>query len=100
MINTSTQNSTTTLITSAGTLLAANKARIAWGVQNVGTNPIAVYFGAGAAVGSVETKVIKGGTGNDDGLGGSWDQEGPVVYNGLITIDGTSPRVIVYEIAP
>lgn len=97
---TSTRNSTTTLVTTAGTLLVANPARIAWGVQNMGTNPLAVYFGSGAAIGTVETKVLKGGTGANDGLGGSLDYDGPIVYNGIITIDGTSPRAAVYEVAP
>lgn len=90
---------TPSIVTSAGTALAANTARIGWGIQNVGTNPLFVLMGAGAST-SVYHKVLKGGTGNDDGLGGSLDFNGPTVYSGIITVAGTSPRFVVYEIAP
>ena len=97
---TSSQNSNTpSILNAAGTALAANNARIAWGIQNVGTNPIFVRFGAGAST-TVFHKVLKGGTGNSDGLGSSIDYDGATIYNGIVTVDGTSPLFVVYEIAP
>lgn len=95
----STQNISVPTIASAATALAANGARIGWGIQNVGTNPLFVLMGSGATS-SVYHKVLKGGTGNSDGLGGSLDYTGPTVYSGIITIAGTAPLYVVYEIAP
>lgn len=95
-----TQNiNTPAILTSAGVALAYNNARIGWGIQNVGTNPLFVLMGTGAST-TVFHKVIKGGTGNDDGLGGSLDFDGPTVYDGVISVAGTGPRFVVYEIAP
>lgn len=95
-----TQNiNTPAILVAAGTALAANPARIGWGIQNVGTNPLYVLMGTGAST-TVYHRVIKGGTGNDDGLGGSLDYNTGAVYNGIITVAGTSPRFIVIEIAP
>lgn len=95
-----TQNiNTPSILTSAGTALAYNNARIGWGIQNLGTNPLFVLMGAGAST-TVFHKVLKGGTGPDDGLGGSLDYDGPTVYDGIITVAGSSPRFVVYEIAP
>lgn len=96
----STQNiNTPAIVTSAGTALSANTARIGWGIQNVGTNPLFVLFGSGAST-TVYHRVLKGGTGNDDGLGGSLDYFSGSIYNGIITVAGTSPRFVVIEIAP
>lgn len=97
---TTTQNiNTPAIVTSAGTALAANPARIGWAVQNVGTNPLFVLLGTGASS-SVFHFVIKGGTGDSDGLGGSLSFFGPTVYNGIVTVAGTSPKFVVTEIAP
>lgn len=97
---TSTQNiNTPAIVTSAGTALAANTARIGWGIQNTGTNPLFVLMGSGAST-TVFHRVLKGGSGNEDGLGGSLDFEGSTIYNGIITVAGTSPRFVVWEIAP
>lgn len=96
----STQNiNNPAIIATAGTALAANAARIAWGIQNVGSNPVFVLFGSGASS-TVFHRVLKGGTGDSDGLGASLDYEGPSVYNGIITFAGTTPKVVVYELAP
>lgn len=96
----STQNiNTPSIVSSAGTALAANTARIAWSIQNVGTNPLFVLMGPSASS-TVFHFVLKGGTGNSDGLGGSLTFNGPVVYNGIITVAGTSPLFTVSEIAP
>ncbi len=97
---TSSQNiNTPTILTSAGTALAANPARIAWGIQNTGTNPLFVLMGSGASA-TVFHRVLKGGTGAEDGLGGSLDYTNGSIYNGIITVGGTSPRFVVFEIAP
>lgn len=95
----STQNSNTPSIISTSTALAANNARVAWSIQNLGTNTLYVCLGAGATT-SVFHFALKAGTGNDDGSGGSVSMESGVVYNGIITIAGSSPRYAVLEIAP
>ena len=64
--------------------------------SNLGTNPLFVRFGSGAST-TVFNMVLKGGTGNDDGLGASYEQSNGVVYTGIITIAGTSPRYIATE---
>ena len=42
--------------------------------------------------------VLKGGTGNDDGNGASLFQDAGVIYTGIITIAGTTPRYVVTEL--
>lgn len=84
-------------IVSGATALAANPARGAWMIQNLGTNALFVRFGAGATS-SVFHVVLKAGTGNDDGSGGSLAQEAGVVWVGLVSIAGTSPRYVVTEL--
>lgn len=97
---TTTQNvNTPSIVASAGTILAANPARIGWSIQNVGSNPIFVLLGAGASS-TVYHYVLKGGTGDSDGLGGSLIFMGPTVYNGIVSFAGTSPKAVVTEIAP
>ncbi len=93
-----TQNSNTPTIASASTALAANPARLYWQIQNLGTNTLFVLMGTGASS-TVFHMVLKGGTGNDDGLGASYASQ-EVCYTGPITISGSSPRYTVTEIAP
>jgi hypothetical protein len=97
--NIPTQNVNTPSIQSSATALAANPARIGWTIQNLGTNKLFVLMGSGAST-TVFHVVLKAGSGNDDGTGGSVGQETGVIYNGIITIDGTSPRYTVVEFAP
>jgi hypothetical protein len=97
--NYNTQNANTPAIASAATALAANTARVGWQIQNLGTNPLFVLLGSGAST-TVFHQVLKAGTGNDDGLGGIMSQTSGAIYNGIITIAGTSPRYTVLEIAP
>lgn len=85
--------------TTGATVLSANTARIAFGIQNLGTNPLFVKFGTGATT-SVFHRVLKAGTGNDDGTGGSLDMEAGTIYNGAVSVAGTSPRCVIVEIAP
>jgi hypothetical protein len=84
-------------IASAATALAANKARGAWMIQNLGQNALFVRLGSGAST-SVFHVVLKASTANDDGTGGSFAQESGVVYQGVVTIAGTSPRYVVTEL--
>lgn len=87
----------TPAIQSAATALASNPARGAWMVQNLGTNPLYVLMGTGAST-TVFHVVLKGGTANDDGTGGSIAQESGTVYTGIVTVAGTSPRYVATEI--
>jgi hypothetical protein len=89
--------SNTPSIASAATALAANKARGAWMIQNLGQNALFVRLGTGAST-SVFHVVLKAGTANDDGTGGSFAQENGVVWVGEVSIAGTSPRYTVTEL--
>lgn len=89
--------SNTPSIASAATALAANKARGAWMIQNLGTNALFVLLGTGAST-SVFHLVLKAAAGNDDGSGGVFSQEDGVVWQGIVTIAGTSPRYCVTEL--
>jgi hypothetical protein len=95
----SSASTNTPSIQTAATALAANPQRISWQIQNVGTNPLFVLMGSGAST-SVFHMVLKGGTGANDGLGGSFSQNNGAVYNGIITVAGTTPNYVVFEQAP
>lgn len=84
-------------IQSSTTALVNNPLRGRWEIQNLGINPLFVLQGVGAST-TVFHHVLKGGTGNDDGLGGSVGHGEGVVYTGEITIAGTSPRYTVLEL--
>lgn len=88
--------SNTPAIASAATALAANSARGAWSIQNLGTNPLFVLLGSGASS-TVFHVVLKGSTVQDDGTGGVLSQESGVIYKGIVTIAGTTPRYTIYE---
>lgn len=89
--------SSTPQIASAATALAENKARAGFLIQNLGTNPLFVRFGSGAST-TVFNLILKGGTGNDDGLGGSYEKADGTMYTGIITVAGTSPRYVATEL--
>lgn len=91
-----TEKVNTPSIASATTAIASNANRKAWSIQNLGTNTLFVRLGTGATS-SVFHYVLKGGTGNDDGTGGSVSQTDGVVFIGEISIAGTSPRYTVAE---
>jgi len=91
------QAANTPAISASATALAANTARAGFMIQNLGTNPLFVRLGSGAST-TLFHAVLKGGSANDDGLGGSWSPSTPVVYTGIITIAGTSPRYTVLEL--
>lgn len=94
-----TTHANTPSIASATTALASNTKRIVWNIQNLGQNPLFVLLGSGAST-TVFHFVLKAATSNDDGTGGSVGQEEGVIYTGIITIAGTSPRYSVLEQAP
>ncbi len=96
LIEQASKANTPSIVTSAGTALAANDNRRYFSIQNVGTNPLFILLGSGAST-TVFHAVIKGGTGNDDGLGGSY-QSDVLCYQGIVTVAGTSPRFVVTEI--
>lgn len=87
----------TSPIATGTTALAANPARVAWGIQNVSTAVMYVSLG-GAASSTNFNKVLKGGSGASDGLGASWDSDA-VCYTGAITVAGTDLKYVVYELA-
>jgi hypothetical protein len=84
-------------ILSAATALASNTARGAWMIMNSGTNPLFVLLGSGAST-TVFHAILKACAGQDDGSGGSVSQTSGVVYTGIITVAGTSPRYVVMEL--
>lgn len=89
--------SNTPSIASDTTALAANSARGAWMIQNLGQNALFVRLGTGASS-SVFHVVLKASTANDDGTGGSFAQEAGVIWTGIVSIAGTSPRYTVTEL--
>ena len=84
------------ITTGAGTAIAANGERLGWSIQNLGQNPLFVNLG-GTASTTVFHFVLKGGTANDDGLGGVVGQTNGTVFTGIITVAGTNPRFAVLE---
>lgn len=94
-----TTNANVPTIASDTTALAANSGRLGFNIQNLGTNVLFVRFGTGASS-TVFNVVLKAATGNDDGTGGAVAMEAGVVYTGIITIAGSSPRYAVSEFAP
>ncbi len=97
--NISTQNSNTPSVQTGATALAANQARVGFSIQNQGTNPLFVCFGSGATT-SVYHVILKASTVAADGSGGIFTMLSGTVYNGVITVAGTSPSYTVLEMAP
>ena len=89
--------SNTPEIASAATALAANSARGGWMIQNLGTNPLFVRFGSEAST-TVFNVILNSGTGNDNGTGGLFSQFDGIVWTGIVTVAGTSPRYVVTEL--
>lgn len=81
----------TGIITSAGTLLAANPTRRGLIVQNLnGTDTLYVKFGATASNTSFDL-ILKAGSAPDDGLGGTVSYD-VLSYRGIISVAGTTVR--------
>ena len=81
------------------TVIASNTARIAFMVQNLGTNALFVRLGASATT-SVFHVVLKGSSVANDGSGGILAMESGTVYTGAVSVAGTTPSCCVTEIAP
>lgn len=98
-VNQQTQAVNVPSIQTGATALANNPARVGWTIHNLGTNPLYVLMGAGAST-TVFHIPCQAGTGQDDGTGGSVGQETGIIYTGIITVAGTSPRYVCVEFAP
>jgi len=83
--------------TTGDTVIAANASRRGFMVQNLGTNALFVRLGASATT-SVFHAVLKGGSGTDDGTGGSYSMMDGAVYTGAVSVAGTSPRLVITEV--
>ena len=100
----STQNANTPSIiagdgASAITILSANNARRGFSIQNVGTTAAKICFGTAST--SVFHFVLKGGSVDNDGTGGSITFNSGCIYNGIITMFGaTTAKVVALEQAP
>lgn len=80
----------TGIITSAGQILAAYVDRRCIVVQNLGTNPLYVKFGASASTVDFDF-ILRGGAVDDDGLGAimSFDV---FSYTGVVSVAGSGVR--------
>lgn len=88
---------TPSIVTSAGDVLAANDDRKAWNIQNVGQNAVFVRLATGAST-TVFHYVLKAGTADSDGLGGSVGEDGSgKVHSGVISATGTTMKIVVME---
>jgi hypothetical protein len=87
---------TPSILTATGGL-SANSRRGGWSVQNVGTNPLFIRLG-GTASDTVFHYILKGGTGDSDGLGAMVSQTAGTVFTGQISVTGTSPKYVVMEL--
>jgi len=85
---------TPAIVTTAGVVIAASVKRRGFMIQNVGTNPVFILLGTGASS-SVFHAVIKGGTGDSDGNGGSYSQTFGSVFQGAVSMAGTTPKIVV-----
>jgi hypothetical protein len=92
-----TSQANTPTIASAATALASNTGRLAFSIQNLGTNALYILLGTGAST-SVFHTVLVAGTVNDNGTGGSYSMESGTIYTGIVTVAGTSPRYTVTEL--
>jgi hypothetical protein len=94
-LNPPTAANTPSILTTAGTALAANADRKSWSVQNLDTDVLYVRLG-GAASTTVFHYLLKGCTVADDGLGGIIIDDS---WTGLVSVTGTTPRFIVSELS-
>lgn len=83
----------------SGQALPSNPARIFFQIQNVGVNPLYVFYGGTAASASNYHEILSGGATGMDGTGGI-AKSGTVVYTGPIQLGGTAPSAVSYEIGP
>lgn len=84
------------IITSAGTLFAANEARVSYKVTNLDTDVLFVKEGPGCSATDFD-HILAAGTGADDGKGGTYETPAGQCYTGIITIAGVTPRCVGSE---
>lgn len=87
------------------TVLAYNAARIGFSIQNVGTTTAYLLIDGfqknSLATATIYHYALKGGTANNDGLGGSISFLAGTVPTGLITMFGASTAIVTaLEVAP
>lgn len=90
----SVQPNVPSILTAAGEVLQTNLNRKAWSIQNLDTDPLFVRLGTGAST-AVFHFILKGGDAADDGKGGFFSD---VVWQGVVSIAGTTPRCVVAEL--
>lgn len=66
-------------------------------IQNLGTNPLYVYFGTGATTATLYDVILKASTATADGSGGTVAMENGTIYTGDISVAGTSPTLKAVE---
>lgn len=84
------------ILTAGGDVLQHESNRVAYSIQNLGTNPLFVKDGADASATDF-TRVLAGGTADDDGDGASYETNSNEIYTGVVSVAGTSPRFIITE---
>lgn len=82
-----------------GIALNANTARVFFQIQNIGTNPIYVFYGGATASATNCHEILKASTAASDGTGGV-AKSGTIVYDGTIAVGGTATSYVAYELAP
>lgn len=94
----STQAINVPTVQTSSTALAASTSRIAWSIQNQGTNVLYIQLGTGCTTSQYHA-TLKACTGAADGTGGTYSMEAGTVYNGIITVAGTSPSYTATDIS-
>lgn len=90
---------TPSIVTTTGDVLSANTSRRGWSIQNVGQVPVFIRLGTGASTSEFHY-VIKGGTADSDGLGGTVSQMEGVVFAGVIsaTVASGTMKIVITEL--
>jgi hypothetical protein len=96
MTRISVRECTSTGDASAATALARNEKRTSWRLQNVGEEPLFYKKGTGCST-SDYTGILADETTAKLGEGGVVSESGDRVYNGIITIAGTTPAYVASE---
>ena len=90
-------NTDSVILTTNGTIFESNSSRRYWFMQNVGTAPVFIKFGAGASTTSFNS-IIHGGSSDSDGTGGSASSDNPISYTGDISVYSTDLKIVAYEL--
>lgn len=88
----------THLVKTGATALASNPARIAWSIQNQGANVLFVSLDGSASTSHYDY-TLKACSVAADGTGGSLSMEAGTIYNGIVTVAGTSPSYTVMDMS-